>query len=203
MRERVLTWLADHVPEKRLRHILRVEEMAIALAHHHHLNVNQAAQAGLMHDLAKFFPPAQLLSMAQSEGLVLDPVDLADPRLLHAEVGAIVARDEFGVNDVEVLEAIRNHTVGRPGMSALSCVVYLADALEPGRGNTLKLQELRQLSQQALAPATWRTIDDSLKYLLNSRNLIHPRAILTRNWFMQAATCPEDVRKGALSLPNS
>jgi predicted HD superfamily hydrolase involved in NAD metabolism len=195
MRERVLTWLADHVPEKRLRHILRVEEMAIALAHHHHLNADQAAQAGLMHDLAKFFPPERLLSMAQAEGLVLDPVDRADPRLLHADVGAIIARDEFGVGDVEVLDAIRNHTLGQPGMSALSCIIYLADALEPGRGNTLKLQELRQLSQQELATATWRTIDDSLKYLLNSRHLIHPRTILTRNWFMQAAAHPETALK--------
>ena len=191
MRERVLTWLAEHVPEKRLRHILRVEEMAIALAHHHHLNADQAAQAGLMHDLAKFFPPERLLSMAQAEGLVLDPVDHADPRLLHADVGAIVARDEFGVSDIAVLNAIRHHTLGHPGMSTLSCIIYLADALEPGRGDTAKLQELRQLSQHDLAMATWRTLDYSLKYLLNSRHLIHPRTILTRNWFMQAATGPD------------
>lgn len=187
MRERILTWLADHVPEKRLKHILRVEAMAIELAQHHDLDAVKAAQAGLMHDLAKFFAPQRLLAMAQAEGLILDDVDRADPRLLHADGGAIVARDEFGVNDVEVLDAIRNHTLGKPGMSALSCVVYLADALEPGRGDTAELHALRRLSQQELATATWRTADYSLRHLLNSRHLIHPRTILTRNWFMQTA----------------
>jgi predicted HD superfamily hydrolase involved in NAD metabolism len=201
MRERILTWLADHVPESRLRHVLRVEEMAIALAHHHHLNANQAAQAGLMHDLAKFFPPQRLLQMAQAEGLALDPVDQADPKLLHADVGAIVARDEFGITDSEVLDAIRNHTLGRPGMSSLSCIIYLADALEPGRGATAKLKELRELSQRDLATAVWRTADDSLKYLLNSRHLIHPRTILTRNWFMQATAPPSGL--GELALQSS
>jgi predicted HD superfamily hydrolase involved in NAD metabolism len=188
MRERVLAWLADNVPKQRLEHILRVEEMAIALAKQHQINAEQAAQAGLMHDLAKYFSPQRLLAMAQAEGLPLDPVDQADPKLLHADVGAIVARDEFGVTDDAVLDAIRHHTLGQPGMSPLSCIVYLADALEPGRGNSTELQTLRQLSQQNLAAATWRTADASLKYLLNSRHLIHPRAILTRNWFMQAAS---------------
>jgi predicted HD superfamily hydrolase involved in NAD metabolism len=184
-REQILAWLAVHVPDSRLRHILRVEDMAISLAQQHRVDAGKAAQAGLMHDLAKFFKPQKLLQMAQAEGLQLDPVDEANPHLLHADVGAIVAREEFGVHDPEVLDAIRNHTLGRPGMNLLSCVVFLADSLEPGRGETSELEHLRQISYQDLHHAVWQTCDYSLRHLLSTQCLVHPRAIRTRNWAMQ------------------
>ncbi|WP_242041957.1 bis(5'-nucleosyl)-tetraphosphatase (symmetrical) YqeK [Alkalinema sp. FACHB-956] len=194
LRENVLDWLKAHVPEPRIRHILRVEQMAIALAQTHQLCTETAAQAALMHDLAKFFPPDRLLKMAQDEGIPLNEVDEADPHLLHADIGAIVARDEFGVTDEEILAAIRNHTLGQPGMSALSCVVFLADTLEPGRGNTDALNDLRQISSRNLAEAVWHTSDYTLKYLMESKRLIHPRTVATRNWFFQQSQSPRSSR---------
>ncbi|MBD2091257.1 bis(5'-nucleosyl)-tetraphosphatase (symmetrical) YqeK [Microcoleus sp. FACHB-1515] len=185
MRQRVLDWLADNVPPARIEHILGVEQMAIDLARHHKLDVEKAAQAGLMHDLAKYFKANRLLDMARAEGLPLDPVDEANPHLLHADVGAIVARDEFGVTDAEILAAIANHTLGRPGMDDLSCVVFLADSLEPGRGNTPELNLLRQASFADLHQAVWMNCDASFQFLIAAHRLIHPRALLTRNWFLQ------------------
>jgi len=187
LRTDVLTWLETHVPEARRHHILRVEAMARQLAKDHGLDQERAAWAGLLHDLAKCFQPAQLLAMARAEGLPLDPVDQANPHLLHAEVGAIVARDRFGVQDRQVLAAIANHTLGRPGMDALSCVVFLADSLEPGRGESAQLQQLRQLSRRDLVAAVAQTCDESIRHLLDKHRLIHPRTVLTRNWFWQAS----------------
>lgn len=187
-RTRVLAWLNKNVPEKRLQHILRVEAMAIALAEHHQLDVERAAQAGLMHDLAKFFKPQRLLDMAQAAGLELDPVLEANPHLLHADVSAIVAQAEFGVQDEAVLAAIRHHTLGSPGMEPLSCVVFLADSLEPGRGDSVELRSLRTACQADLYRAVWLTSEYTLKFLFDSACLIHPRAVLTRNWAMQMAT---------------
>jgi predicted HD superfamily hydrolase involved in NAD metabolism len=184
VRAKILAWLNDNVPPQRIQHILGVEQMAIELAKHYQLDDRIAAQAGLMHDLAKYFKPQRLLEMAQAEGLPLDPVDLAAPHLLHADVSAIVARDEFGITNSEILHAIADHTLGRPDMSAMSCIVFLADSLEAGRGKTAELQSLRQLSYQNLHQAVWRTCDYSLQYLLSTRCLIHPRTILTRNWAM-------------------
>ncbi len=181
----ILAWLADHVPTPRLKHILRVEEMAIALAQRHGLSTELAAQAGLMHDLAKYFQPQRLLDMAEAAGIEIDPVFQSNPHLLHAEVSAVVAETEFQVQNPEILQAIRDHTLGRPGMSPLSCVIYLADSLEPGRGDTPVLSHLRKLSQEDLNHAVWLTTEASLEHLLGSRHLIHPRAILTRNWFMR------------------
>lgn len=187
-RDRVITWLKKHVPEVRLQHILRVEATAAQLAFHHSLDSEKAAQAGLMHDLAKYFKPKRLLQMAQDGGVEVDPVAMANPHLLHAEVGAIVARQEFGVEDEEILHAIADHTLGRPGMAPLSCVVFLADSLEPGRGNQPELEELRHWSQKDLFEAVWRTCDYTLRHLVMSRHLIHPRVVLTRNSFLQRAS---------------
>lgn len=194
-REQVLTWLSEHVPQSRLDHILRVEQMAVELASHHKVDVEKAAIAGLMHDLAKYFKPTLLLEMARTEGLEIDPVSLAHPHLLHADVSAIVARDTFGVKDEEVLQAIANHTLGRPGMSKLCCIVFLADSIEPGRGDTPELQALRQLSYQNLHQAVWRTCDYSLKFLLETHCLIHWRTIATRNWFLQSVKNKQPVQQ--------
>ena len=184
MRAKILAWLTDNVPPKRIQHILGVEQMATELAKHYQLDSHAAAQAGLMHDLAKYFKPQRLLEMAQAEGLEIDEVDLVAPHLLHADVSAIVARDEFGITDPEILQAIADHTLGRPRMSDLSCIVFLADSLEAGRGDNEELQSLRQLSYQNLHQAVWRTCDSSLQYLLSTRCLVHPRTIRTRNWAM-------------------
>ena len=183
-RARVLSWLKGNVPEARIRHILRVEQFAINLARLHDVDVEKAAQAALMHDLAKYFKPKRLLNMVISEGLPIDPIDEFNPHLLHADAGAIVARDEFGVEDVEILDAIRHHTLGSPNMSLLGCVVYLADGLEPGRGTTPELEELRILSRQDLIQATWRASDASLRHLIQAGHLIHPRTVQTRNAFL-------------------
>jgi predicted HD superfamily hydrolase involved in NAD metabolism len=188
MRDQVLTWLADNVPASRLQHILGVEQMSVELAQHYDLDVEKAAQAGLMHDLAKYFKPNVLLQIARDAGIEVDPVCEATPHLLHADVSAIVAREEFGMQDESVLQAIALHTLGRPGMSLLSCVVFVADSLEPGRGNTPELEALRQVSRQDLYKAVWLTCDYSLRFLLASRCLLHPRTILTRNWALSMSS---------------
>jgi len=182
LRDRVLVWLADHVSPHRIRHILGVEQIAGELAMCHNVNVAKAQMAGLMHDLAKFFKPQILLEMARAEGLKLDSVLETVPHLLHADVSAVVARNEFGVQDEDILQAIANHTLGQPGMDQLSCIVFIADAIEPSRGNGPELEEMRSLSQKNLHAAVWRTCDYSFKHLLETHCLIHPRTILTRNW---------------------
>ena len=135
-----------------------------------------------MHDLAKFFPPPKLLEMAKKEYNEIDSVCLSNPHLLHADVSAMVARDTFGITDEDILSAIRNHTLGTPEMSELSCIVFIADALEPNRGNTPELEKMREISWKNLYKSVQQTCEYSLKYLIHTNKTIHPRAILTRNW---------------------
>lgn len=182
MREQVIAWLEDNVSPHRLQHTLGVEGMCVELANLHQVSPQKAAIVGLMHDLAKSFTPSKLLAIARNERLEIDSVCASNPELLHAEVGAIVAREQFGVKDEEVLTAISNHTLGNPQMGTLSCIVFVADVLEPNRGNTPELEAMRYISRQNLYKGVRQTCDFSLKYLLDSPRLIHPRVILTRNW---------------------
>ncbi|KOP28243.1 phosphohydrolase [Hapalosiphon sp. MRB220] len=193
MRQKVLAWLAENVPNSRIQHILRVEQMAVELAENYHLDQEKAATAGLMHDLAKYFQPQKLLQMAEVAKLEIDEVLAASPHLLHADVSAIVAKDTFSVQDEEILQAIANHTLGRPGMGQLSCIVFLADTLEPGRGDSAQLQALRKTSFENLERAVWLTCDYTFKFLLETPSLIHPRAIATRNWFMQKSRTKQAI----------
>ena len=197
LRQDVLQWLQTAVPNKRLQHILRVEEMAIALAKHHALSVTPAQQAGLMHDLAKCFSAQKLLAVAVAEGWELDRAEIDCPHLLHAPVGAVVARDQFGVKDEQVLRAIANHTLGSPNMDAISCIVYLSDTLEPGRGDTPQLHRLRELSYRDLYRAVYETCVFSLQHLLEKGRFVHPRTILTHNRFLQAANQKSAANIGA------
>jgi predicted HD superfamily hydrolase involved in NAD metabolism len=182
MRDKIINWLKENVSADRLEHILGVEKMSAELAIIHKVDPEKAAQAGLMHDLAKFFPPNKLLEIAQKEGLKFDSICANHPHLIHADVSAIVAQENFGVKDQKILDAIRNHTLGQPKMSLLSSIVFVADAIEPTRGNTQELENLRQISRKNLLKSVFKVSDYSLQFLLNAQRVIHPRTILTRNW---------------------
>jgi predicted HD superfamily hydrolase involved in NAD metabolism len=184
-RAAVLTWLAKQVPKSRIQHILRVETYALELAEVHQLDRERTAYAALLHDLAKYFHPDRLLQLAQAEGLELDCVFSTNPHLLHAPVGAIVARDVFNVRDPVILDAIAHHTLGTPEMCPISCAVFLADSLEPGRGNSPELKSLRKVSRKSLHQAVWLTCDHTIAQLLKRKKLVHPRMVATRNWAMQ------------------
>lgn len=182
MRQRVIEWLKQNMPPERVTHILGVEKMCIQLAKRHGVDIYQAATAGLLHDLAKFFPPQRLLQMARENGIELDEITSSHPHLLHADVSAIVAKKEFGVDNEEILVAISNHTLGRPQMSKLSCIVFIADKLEESRGDTPQLNLMRQVSHENLMRGLRMVCDYSICDLLQRCKVIHPRTILTRNW---------------------
>jgi predicted HD superfamily hydrolase involved in NAD metabolism len=187
MRDRILAWLAENVSSHRLQHILGVEQTSISLARCHQLDTEKAGKAGLMHDLAKFFSPDKLLKIAQEAQIPVDNICFNHPHLLHAEVGAVIAQKEFKVDDPEILKAIGNHTLGSPLMSELSCVVFIADALEPNRGDSEELSAMRKVATENLYKCVQQTSDYSLEYLVSNQKIIHPRAILTRNWALAKA----------------
>ena len=187
MRDRIIDWLQKNVSEQRLQHILGVEATSIDLARCYRLDEQQAAKAGLMHDLAKFFPPQKLLKIATEANIPVDEICQKHPHLLHAEVSAVIAKQEFGVCEPEIIAAIANHTLGTPHMSPLSCIIFVADALEPNRGDNAELTAMREMARQNLYKCVQQTAEYSLKYLLSKHKIIHPRTVLTRNWALSEA----------------
>ncbi|HEY0383843.1 MAG TPA: bis(5'-nucleosyl)-tetraphosphatase (symmetrical) YqeK [Candidatus Elarobacter sp.] len=143
----------------RYAHVLRVARMAEALARAHGIDRPRARIAGLLHDLARLYPAERLLHDCAERGMAIDAFERANPVVLHARLGAELARERFGVDDPAVLSAIRKHTLGDAVMSPLDKVVYLADGLEPGRGFA---------GRAALAALAFRDLDAALRAVLAS-----------------------------------
>jgi predicted HD superfamily hydrolase involved in NAD metabolism len=124
----------EHIGQRhRSAHILRVARTAEALARTHGVDPAQARIAGLLHDLARLYPGERLLRECTERGLAIDDFERANPVVLHARLGAELARTDFGVTDEAILSAIRKHTLAAATMSPLDEILYLADGLEPGR----------------------------------------------------------------------
>jgi predicted HD superfamily hydrolase involved in NAD metabolism len=117
----------------RYLHVMRVARMAEQLAAAHGVDPLRARVAGLLHDLARLYPAERLLRECAERGMAIGDFERANPIVLHARLGAELARERFGVDDPAVLSAIRKHTVADRVMTPLDVVVYLADGLEPGR----------------------------------------------------------------------
>lgn len=119
--------------DRRFAHSIRVARLAERLAVARGVEARRARLAGMLHDLARLWPAGRLLAECRARGVTIDAHARANPIVLHAPLGAELARERFGVDDEGVLEAIRRHTLASPAMSPLDAVLYLADALEPGR----------------------------------------------------------------------
>ena len=127
--------------------------MAERLACRYGVSTLKARIAGILHDVARLWKPAAALAYARSHGLPVSDVARGAPVLMHAAIGAEIARCDFGIEDRDVLGAIAHHTVAGMGMSDLEKVVYVADSIEPGR----KFPE-----RAALDAAAFRSLDEGL-----------------------------------------
>lgn len=127
----------------------------------------------MLHDLARLYSPQRLLAECEARHLTVDTFERSNPTVLHARLGAELARERFGVRDEGVLSAIRTHTLGSPNPSRLDEIVYLADSLEPsrdfeGRG------ELETLAFHDLDAAMRATMQSSVTYLTSAGHSIAP-----------------------------
>ena len=131
-RAKLLAAMKDRMPEKRYIHTIGVTDTAMALAERFGQNPKKAEVAAILHDSCKYADREWMKQMIIEQQM--DPTLLLyHHELWHGPVGAYVARQEFGVEDPDMLNAIRFHTTGRIGMSDLEKIVYIADMIEPNR----------------------------------------------------------------------
>jgi predicted HD superfamily hydrolase involved in NAD metabolism len=107
--------------------------------------------AGLAHDIARELPIAEIAALASRDGRPVSLDEEQMPILLHGRAGAVVLELELGMRAPLLLDAVRDHVTGRPGMGTISSIVYVADFLEPGRGFVAETERLRLLSGELCA----------------------------------------------------
>ncbi len=126
--DEIKEWLKEHLSMERYEHSLGTAECAKELAEAYNLDKEKAYFTGLIHDCAKCLPKEETLKIL--EKLELTDGELCNPKTHHAPAGAYIAEKEFGVEDKEVLSAIRWHTLGKINMTPFEKIVFLADKLE-------------------------------------------------------------------------
>ena len=125
--------LKSTLSEKRYKHSLGVCDEAVKLAEKYGADTEKAYTAGILHDCAKGYDTDEQIELCQKYGVVLDDITLACKPVIHAPLGAKIAKTEYGVNDKDVLDAIMCHTVAKENMSLLDKIIYIADMIEPMR----------------------------------------------------------------------
>ena len=173
-------YLSAKLSAKRFQHVLSVQEMAIDLARVHKADVWHANLAALLHDSAKWMSTERLYKEVERYKIRLDPVEKLNLSLLHSLVGVKLAIEKFEVTDLEILEAIRNHTTGSPSMGIISQVLYVADFAEPMRTHE-DLHIVRKLAYTALERAVHHVARAQIEHLLQKGVIIHPNTLHTYN----------------------
>lgn len=184
MTSKISRELEKFLDEDRLRHSLAVEKVALKLAKIHRANVKKAALAGLLHDCAKWMSGSELLRTARNFRIKIDPFMRVQPKLLHAPVSACFAKKYFGIKDKEILQAIQSHTTGRPNMTVLEKIIYLADHIEPGR-RYRHVETIRRLAMKDLDAAIAHASTEMIKYLLNKGLPVYSQTVQTRNHYLK------------------
>jgi len=122
----------SYLKAKRCAHVLGTAATAVKLAEKYGADVRKAEVAGLLHDCTKKLSMDEQIALCEKYGIALDELERKALKLLHAKTGAALARDVFGVDD-DIYSAILWHTTGKPDMTVLEKVIYLADFIEPTR----------------------------------------------------------------------
>jgi len=124
----IKNWLKANLNDERYEHSLGTAECAEKLAKQFGLDKEKAFYTGLIHDCAKCLPKDEMQQILNQVELVCG--ELENPKTHHAPAGAYIAKKEFGVEDEEILSAIRWHTIGKLNMTDFEKIIFLADKIE-------------------------------------------------------------------------
>lgn len=196
-------WLREkayaYLKPSRVSHVRGVEEEALRLAERWGADSGEAAEAAICHDITKALDREAQLRLCEKYAIMTDEYEKVSEKLLHAKTGAALAADLYGLSE-DVALAIRFHTTGRPGMSRLEMITYLADYIEPGRNGFDGLPELRRASYEDLDLAMELGMRMSLHEVRGKGYPAHINTVEGQRWYLNSLRrkCLEPVRAAGI-----
>ena len=151
-----------------------MEFTAASLAMKYDADIDRAELAGLLHDCAKCIDDEEKLEECKKYNVELTAVEKRNPFLIHSKLGAVYAREKYGVDDDEILSAIRWHTIGRANMTLLEKIIFIADYIEPGRDKAKNLDLIRRTAFEDIDEAMYMILRDTLEYLKSGEGEFDP-----------------------------
>lgn len=178
--------LSNILNRKRYEHVLRVNDTALKLNRDLNLNLDEdkIQYACLLHDCAKNVEDKYFEKYKDKYNLLYDKI-FEIPVVAHATLGAIVAKERYGIEDEEVLEAIRCHTTGKENMSLLDKLLFISDFIEPGR-NFGDADIVREEVYKNFDSAILLSLDLQIKHLINNNLIIDVNTIKARNYLQRS-----------------
>jgi predicted HD superfamily hydrolase involved in NAD metabolism len=175
--------LRSELKPGRYEHTLGVEYTCACLAMRYGYDMEKADLAGLLHDCAKCLSDQEKLSMCKKKKIEISSAEKENPGLLHAKLGAVLAKEKYGVEDLDILSAITWHTTGRPEMSLLDKIVFIADYIEPNRNHAPNLEEIRKIAFEDLDECLVLILKQTLDYLKDSGAKMDPMTLKTYEFY--------------------
>lgn len=177
--------LKEMLPERRLKHSINVSQCAIKLSEIYDCDVEKAKLSGLIHDCAKYFSDEQIEDSIRKYNIALDSLEENNIALSHSVIGSYIIQDVFNIQDEDIINAVKYHTTGREDMTILEKIIYMADLIEDDRKFPL-VDELRELTYSGrLNEALLLSFNNTIKYVIERNQLIHPRTVSARNYILR------------------
>ena len=195
-REKIMNEMRKSLPSGRFEHTLGVTYTAACLAMRYGEDMEKARIAGLLHDSAKYMSSKEKIQTCLKNGLPVSEYEEKNPELLHAKLGAYLARKRYGIDDQEILSAITWHTTGKPDMTLLEKILYIADYMEPNRDQAPNLPKVRELAFKDLDECLFLILKDSITYLSGRSITIDPMTQKTYEYYKSLRESQGDIIKG-------
>lgn len=169
--------------ESRYLHSVGAMEVSCDLAFINGYDAEKASIAGILHDCARNLTDDELLKECEKYHLPVSALENRWAFLLHGKVGAVYAKDKFGVKDEDILNAIIYHTTGRPAMTLIEKILFIADYIEPYRKPLPRIDEIRMTAYTDLDLAVFMILENILEYLKCKGTEIDTLTIATYEYY--------------------
>lgn len=184
--------IKEVLTKSRYEHTLGVAQTAACLAMRYHISSEDAYLAGLLHDNAKCIDDENLRKLCREAEIPMNSVEEKNPYLLHGKLGAYYAKNKFFIENEEICSAIAYHTTGKPGMTLLEQIVFVADYIENGRQPLPGIEAIRQTAFENLELAVFKILESTLNYLrrITSEDSIDPITVETYEYYKKKLMQP-------------
>lgn len=177
--------LEKELKPDRFDHTLGVAYTAASMAMVHGSDVQKALIAGMLHDCAKCIDHDKQYEICVENGIKVSDVEKRNKGLLHAKVGSFLAKEKYNISDEEILDAIRYHTTGRPEMTLLDKIIFIADFIEPNRKELPEMDIIRREAFEDIDVCLKHILRNTLSYLEQSDKECDQMTQETYDYYME------------------
>ena len=188
--------LKETLSERRYEHSIGVMEMAGELAKIYGVDIETAKIAGLLHDNAKCIDDKKKLALCGKYKLEINTAEQKNPDLLHAKLGSFLAKERYQIEDPEILSSILYHTTGKPAMTTLEQIIYIADYIEINRKKLPGMEVTRKLAFTDLDACMLHILESTLAFLGKKGAAIDQITMETYTYYKKRVQHDNEAQKG-------